>query len=139
MTVLARLQSAESGDRGLDILIGEYLDWKTDDGDLNVRRSLAIYGLEQFIVRVSAYNNGWRTALPNWTTSLDAALALAERMHPGWAWELTIEPSSATAQGASEMWLEGQVALDIGGVHQTAATPALALCTAVLSAMEKNP
>ncbi|MGX1587292.1 hypothetical protein [Brevundimonas diminuta] len=68
------------------------------------------------------------------TTSLDAALALAERVLKGWAWEIRLEESGASVQAAPVWWMEGLAAPDEGGVSCEAAAPALALCLAVLKA-----
>jgi hypothetical protein len=73
---------------------------------------------------------------PRLSQSLDAALALAERVLPGWTWELTID-GGGVAQGAPEMWGEGYAASDCGGVGVAAPTPALALCIAILKATHK--
>lgn len=68
--------------------------------------------------------------------SLDAALALAERVLPGWAWEIRLDESGATIQAAPVWWMEGLAAPDEGGVSCSAATPALALCIAILRAKQ---
>lgn len=70
------------------------------------------------------------------TTSLDAALAAAERVLPGWTWEITID-GCGSVQGAPEMWPEGLAAPDRDGVYVTAQTPALALCAAILRAQSE--
>jgi hypothetical protein len=66
---------------------------------------------------------------PTFSTSLDAALALAERMLPGWDWQIV--------KGSEE---EAYVALQPHGAafgHEVqAATPALALCAAILRAKQ---
>lgn len=66
--------------------------------------------------------------------SLDAALALAERVLEGWSWEIRIDESGASVQAAPVWWMEGLAAPDEGGVSCEAATPALALCIATLRA-----
>lgn len=65
---------------------------------------------------------------PSFTTSLDAALALVERCLPGWRWAVGVYGTGY------------QAALDSGGVfnqfHSEAPTPALALCLALIRALE---
>lgn len=60
---------------------------------------------------------------PRYTTSLDAAIALVERLLPGWWWEIDAA-GNATVFKAPRY------------VVEHAATPALALCLAALKAME---
>ncbi len=78
--------------------------------------------------------SGRLIVVPSYTASVDAALALAERVLPGWCWELTLMPGEATWQGAPEMWPEGLAAPDRCGVYASTKSPALALCIAVLKA-----
>lgn len=67
------------------------------------------------------------------TTSFDAAMALSERVAPGWYWECSFGQGwQAFAHGAPEPWPEGLVASDRGGVYVTATTVPLALCLATL-------
>ena len=68
------------------------------------------------------------------TTSLDAALALAERVLPGWVWQLRIDKDQAEAQCDDLWWGEGYEAPDVGGTLANGSTPALALCIAILKA-----
>lgn len=69
-------------------------------------------------------------------SSLDAALALADRVLPCWVWEIRIDESGASVQGAPVWWLEGLAAPDEGGVSCDAATPVLALCISILRAKQ---
>lgn len=67
---------------------------------------------------------------PNYTASLDAAVALAERVLPGWRWAVT---SRGTA------WCN-TADLPTPSIHlrADAATPALALCLATLKAVRAH-
>lgn len=68
---------------------------------------------------------------------LDAAIAAAEALLPGWCWEVRWRNGAADAQGAPHWWNEGLVAVDAGGVCTFGAkTPAAALCSAVRHVME---
>ena len=75
-------------------------------------------------------------ASPNYTASLDAALALADRVLPGWVVQVAICPEKAWADIAPEFWRASwdEDAEDAGGVHVQAATAPLALCIAILKA-----
>lgn len=75
---------------------------------------------------------------PNFTTSLDAALALAERVLEGWLWDVT---TITTAVGGLRKPLAAVVRPDqpAGEEIKTwgyASTPALALCIAILRAKQ---
>ena len=73
------------------------------------------------------------------TTSIDAAKALADRLFPGWIWQIDLAPGGATVQGAPEHWSEGLVASDRGlGVLESAPTAPLAFCAAILRAKEQG-
>lgn len=109
MSLIERLEAAEGGSRDLDFEMHQAFPPKSLDDALASGRV---------------------------TTSLDAALALAERVLPGWVWQLDVEPSRAWAQGAAEPWPEGLVASDRGGAYAGGDTPALALCIAILKAKE---
>lgn len=66
--------------------------------------------------------------LPKFTASLDAALALVERVLPGWEWSVGSDQGCAIAT----VWTPhaGVDDLDVGGP-----TPALAILAALLSAL----
>ena len=64
--------------------------------------------------------------------SLDAALALAERVLPGWHYELT----PGRAEIAAEQWAYHDSAEDEGGQSASAKTTPLALCAAILKATD---
>ena len=75
---------------------------------------------------------------PRLSQSLDAALALAERVLPGWVWEIRLDADGGSVQGAPVWWFEGLAAPDEGGVSADAKTAPLALCIAILNATEKD-
>jgi hypothetical protein len=66
---------------------------------------------------------------PNYTASLDAALALAERVLPGVMWWLSHQ---AVIDGVKYYHAEVSSETEIEGQSGYAATPALALCAAIL-------
>jgi hypothetical protein len=128
--LIKRLEEAEAGSRKLDVLIAVEIDLTDARNDLSARRSLAIYGLETFASRASAYNNAWQTFLPAYTTSLDAALALAERViSQRGPIELSICGSAQAVIHHNDP-CGNPLAMVYGN------TPALALCIAVLKATD---
>lgn len=107
MSLIERLEAAEVGSAGLSIDVVTSLD---DGGEFPTHGKLFV------------------------TTSLDAALALAERVLPGWSWTVgTRDVPGCTAvidsNGGSPILGEA-----------IAPTPALALCIAILRARQaSNP
>lgn len=118
--LIARLEAAEAGSAELDYLIDEALsEWRNIGGGFAVHK-----------VTGERRRNSFDCSAPV-TTSLDAALALAERVLPGW--QITL----STKGGEMPPWvqiyplpLEEDNYLD----PEFAATPALALCIAILKA-----
>lgn len=114
--LIERLEKAVEGSRELDAAIARHLAGYPKDHWFN-------------------FLGTWSTAdtVPALTTSLDAALAQAERVLPGWsAWELrsaggksryVAEFSRLQRETREEQWATGR-----------ASRPALALCAAILKA-----
>lgn len=74
-----------------------------------------------------------RPFIPKASQSTDAALALIEERLPGWAWWIDFVPEQTT---------RAKAALNEPGKHGFvghAKTPALALCSALLTALAANP
>lgn len=105
----ARLEGAAAGSRELEYDIKEWLEGFDDYWSL----------------RVAA----------DWTTSIDAAVALAERVLPGWSVEVAII-NAGSSQCTANIWVPSQreALFGNGRVFVNAATPALALCAAVVRA-----
>lgn len=123
--LIARLEAAEGPDRALDREIGLRIDgwYETVDS----------HG-ECLMVNGDRYPDHPESEYPSFTESLDAALALAERVLPDWAWEIRLDRGGASVQAAPVWWMEGLAAPDEGGVSCDGKTPALALCIAILKA-----
>lgn len=111
--LITKLEEAGEGSRELDRLIGEATDspmgWSGD-----------VVGL----------------GYANFTTSLDVALALAERLYTCWAW-------SVGQNIHHGYWLAYALTLaedrsPVQATNGTARTPALALCAAILRASEEK-
>lgn len=138
-SLIEKLEGAEVGDRMLDAQI-----WCAVNG-LIWKKPLVVTGFPDRFYSfrtnkgdIGLHGDDQRGPVTRVTTSLDAALALAERVLPGWAWQIDLGLGMGpTVQGASKPWTEGLVAPDCGGVFVTAATPALALCAAVLRAQSE--
>lgn len=123
--LVARLEAAEVGSRELDEAISDALCVR------KTRHFIAGVPDELWLYEFDGHEPSSALRV---TQSLDAALALAERVLEGWSWEIRIDESGASVQAAPVWWMEGLAAPDEGGVSCEAATPALALCLAVLKA-----
>lgn len=76
-----RVEKASGPDREIDCLLGDLVDLTIDGSKW---RSVTALGMDQALKHASRYQSIWFTALPYYTASIDAALALLERMLPGW-------------------------------------------------------
>ncbi len=75
--------------------------------------------------------------LPEWTASLDAALALAERVLPGWAWSMSYDPPETTGNPPHAFKLRAPNRATHGEGHwYHAPTAPLAVLIALLSTQE---
>lgn len=119
--LIQSLEAAEGGSRELDVSLGQALGIIDADRIYTARDGLRM-------------GRGNCEPWPRWTTSLDAALALAERVLPG------ISPgvSKNVFHGYWSAWLHQNVdgACYLVGDASASPTPALALCTANLRAKE---
>lgn len=132
MTLIERLEKAGEGSLALDIELMVLLGGARDVGDG------VYYGpnTETWHTSDAAENEGcWMLPAPS--RSLDAALALAERtgLRPYMAdatikgrWRWMLENPALLGDLEAEPWTNG-----------VAATPALALCLAVLRATQEQP
>ncbi len=68
---------------------------------------------------------------PTFSTSLDAALALVERVLPGWVWNMGNDLPCWV-----HLWIDDRN-YDGNPIKSDAATPALALCAAILRAQSE--
>lgn len=138
-----RCEQALGPDRELDILIGYAVDLKGDDAHLSFRRSFDICGMAQTLQMAESHQNIWRTELPRYTASIDAALTLVPN---GWTW-LSSNRAPAPKTGRAYLYNNELHFTGIAdrpnpafrGVELTAATPALALAAAGLRAQAATP
>jgi len=120
--LVAMLEAAEAGSRELDAAVwlaatGEVVAWPWGQPDAD--GPWCVYG------------NAMWTPLAGLTTSLDAALALAERVLPGWRRHLNELPPSTGLGWEATVWTD---AADLSVHPSRAPTAPLALCIAVLRA-----
>ena len=116
--LIARLEAAEGADRALDREIGLRIDgwYETVDS----------HG-ECLMVNGDRFPDHPGSEYPSFTESLDAALALAERKGFGDCFDIQIRPGTARVSRFADgraVWM----------VTPDCATPALALCIAILKA-----
>jgi hypothetical protein len=81
--------------------------------------------------------NHW-TALPDWSTSIDDAIALVERMLPGWSYSLRrggrlVQATVESGEAQYPVW--ALISQDGYGKHVDAPTPPLAVILALLTAL----
>jgi hypothetical protein len=122
--IIERLEKAEAGSRELDCWIGYIADLQEDD--MSWRDKIDRYGINHAITSAESRTNIWSTVLPRYTTSVDAAISLAEKVLPGsrflMGWGQTPDTLPWARVGK---WEEGDA---------TGPTLAIALCLAILKA-----
>ena len=132
-SLIEKLEGAEAGSRELDLDVAQALNMK-----LWGRRHPS-NNSHQWMTEMA----GSSVPVPRFTTSLDAALALAERVLPGWYWRAGRTPLG--------QWHHGRYTYGWAHLSRTdasncdrgdeatgwAATPALALCAAILLAQSE--
>lgn len=135
--LIARLEAAEVGSRelGHDVLLA--LGWHREQIG-NFYGPLYQWSSPDFSPHLISGDED-KLPIPNPVLSLDAALALAERVLPGWLWDVT---TITTAVGGLRKPLASVVRPDQPEGEEIkawgyASTPALALCIAVLKAKQE--
>jgi hypothetical protein len=146
--LIARVEKAEGPDRELDALVwseflprhGEGIDgFDLPDGahyeyEADDRGAVSMY------VRLADGNCRVRARRPAepFTASIDAAVALAGRVLPGWLFGIETFPNDEvfTPSGAQAFVAEDRSRLDAGYGHGEAKTPAIALVLAILRAVQ---
>lgn len=128
MSLITSLELARAGSRRLDIAIRDAL-FPED-------------AAKDFIFKTGFADQPWThgethvVIVENYTTSLDAALALAERVLPGWRWQISALEDGAI--GSVAKWGGGHliefVSSQRDGDDVRLFPPALALCIAILRA-----
>lgn len=116
-TLISMLEKAEAGSRELDAEIGIAAGFAE-------RRKGNVYKLSEAGSTLELY---WPAPF---STSLDAAVALVELLLPGQEWSV-----GSNQPDIGEPWARIRTA-PLRSLEESAATPALALCLALLKALE---
>ena len=143
MSLIERLEAAEVGSRELDCLLAREFGWHRVEPRFARNKHGAWIAPEDFMgvqsdgsPRLDSLHGTTMHRDPyRFTTSLDAALALAERVLPGWHWELDNVGGSPYAANLTNPVGRFLICGDTE-VYSTAPTTALALCIAILKAKE---
>lgn len=133
--LIERLEKAESGSRELDALIWaevhperiKVTGWNKPYGD-QMDRTQVEFSTPPKRTRCVTSDQGPFSHAEPVTTSLDAALALASRVLPGWLW------SAGTSDDGTAIAVLDDLNASGGFAESRAKTPALALCIAILKA-----
>lgn len=139
-----RLEAASGPDREIDVWMHAVLGFDTPRVDIYFPEGTLQHWWKQSHLRFGGA--GTRDPLrlirpftdpihevPTYTSSLDAALALVERKLPGWGWQ--VHSKSDSPHNDCFAFLGEDVA-DGPAYRAYAKTPALALCLALLRAVE---
>lgn len=143
-SLVSRLEGAEAGSRELDFWIAFELGLLSDVVRDRPSRVEPGPGDELTIYDANGRRAGWvgyHVSTPV-TTSIDAALSLAGRVLPGWAWNVCgpdrmVAPDDRSWAAVAAPEMNGALEpwdLDRETHEARAATPALALCAAILRA-----
>ena len=127
--LLERVRAATGPDRSIDVAIAIAFP---PEGEKRRELSDASTRCGQYWYS-HKYEEGSRSAL-EFTASIDAALALTERMLPGWSWKIVGEPGAvyphcAVVRNAATL---SDVAEAFVASHRT---PSLAILSALLAAL----
>ena len=133
MTLLERLEAATEGSRELDVEVAKYFGgavrWSTGKPGEGMRYQV-LWEFDEAPAQGSDIDR--LPDLPNLTTSIDAALALVERVRPGSEWDLT------NIYGGSAKFNEQiRFSMDLNSdypIYESACTIPLAICLALVKA-----
>lgn len=133
--LITRIESAERGSRELDREIARLFGWHRVEPRFARNKHGAWIAPEDFIglhsdgspILDSLHGTDLHREPPSFSVSLDAALALAERLLPGWPIVIGMNQTPETKPWA-------RIGRPMFGTDVTASTPALALVSAILKA-----
>ena len=135
-SLIKRLEESEGPSRELDVdIMNEVAPFPTTG------RRLFVWARTGGLVRDGVYTDD----APELTGSVDAAIALAERVLPGWGWDVAsntphikacLDPDLGAPCAKYPHW----AAVSNVSSHNfhDAATPAMALCVAILKALQSK-
>lgn len=138
--LIARLEAAEVGTWDLDREIAELADGR--ERLFEEHREESPHWRWRWETPDGWTSGGWSVAIPRYTDSLDSAMALKGRLLPDWIVQLDEwEADILRAHGPWQAILTRRGERDqIKGVRcDHAPTPALALCIAILRALQEQP
>lgn len=127
--MIERLEKATQSDRFLNIAIKAAVDFDPAflTNGLDLREAIARYPEDGSVER--------HFDVPNYTGSLDAATALAERLLPGWEWALfRYSAPGRGGRSTSTTRIFPHDGQQLGSGDCLGANAAIALCIAVLKA-----
>lgn len=131
LPLITRLEAASGPDRELDAEIAFATRHPVNPAYV---REYAISGAKMNPT-LSPIQNYLLENSPHYTSSLDAAIALAERVLPGWHWSV-YDTDGTIANNASAQVEPPEFTFNVSdGVGKT---PALALCIAILRAVSEQ-
>lgn len=151
--LVERLEKATGGDRGLDALLAQVAGWEWHgDGPVEeypmwaghwvqpgfpMNGTFGVRGKGLCDCNVISETHGNDKPPPHYTASLDAALALVERVLPGWFPSIGQNIHYGHWRGSVRIVEEtnGDIT-SFDGEHRT--SPALALCLAALKALAQG-
>ena len=122
-TLLERVEAASGPDRELDAVLWLAFTPGATRRTLHVPHWQRPYDIDE-----TRDEKGRLIIVPSYTSSLDAALALVERVLPGWLWMVASADPPNRLPARVELWTGDEE------VRASAATPALALLAALLKA-----
>lgn len=139
--LIERLEKATGPDRELDVAIGYETSEEIGGLSGSFRQYCSIHDLDFAAVAFDAmsYTSILRTGLPCYTSSIDAAVSLAERVLPGWYWRVgrtSLFPNGwafVSRLPPDHCDRKDEAACSDG----KAANPSIALCIAVLRAKKE--
>lgn len=80
--LIERLEGLSGPDREVDAWIGYHTNLVVDE--MSWRDKIDRFGIEHAVKSATSHQNVWCGALPAYSASLDAAIALVEKVLPGW-------------------------------------------------------
>lgn len=145
--LLARIEAAEGPSREIDLALANLLVFSEPhrlisshvsgwSHDFAYPESELPLGGDEYHGWAKALNHMIAQPVERYTSSIDAALALCERVLPGCHWSV----SNAAVRPRANVWMASPISRGISPPpHSSAATPALALLAALLKAKDKAP
>lgn len=136
--LIERMEKLDGPDREVDAWIGYHTNLVVDE--MSWREKIDRFGIEHAVKSATSHQNVWSSALPAYSASLDAVIALVEKVLPGWYWRVgrtSLFPNGwayISRTHPSHCDREDEAACADG----KAANPAIALLLALLRALQSG-